>query len=129
MPDLSRDGIISQLTRTQTRLDEVLGYHYPMQVMRPPYGSLAVTPGRLSDNDVTHVILGSMRRDPLVNDGTIINTLHRYVAYVAQKYPDAFQLVRTFGTADTEPAYLLRVRYDAAGMTYPNNDPDNAKKD
>lgn len=84
---------------------------------------------RLSDNGVTHVILGSMRRDPLVNDGTIINTLHRYVAYVAQKYPDAFQLVRTFGTADTEPAYLLRVRYDAAGMTYPNNDPDNAKKD
>ena len=84
---------------------------------------------RLSDNGVTHVILGSMRRDPLVNDGTIINTLHRYVAYVAQKYPDAFQLVRTFGTADTEPAYLLRVRYDAAGMTYPNTDPDNAKKD
>ena len=28
-----------QLLRTQQKLDEMLGYHYLMQVMRPPYGS------------------------------------------------------------------------------------------
>ena len=27
------------LTRTQEQLDKVLGYHYPMQLMRPPYGN------------------------------------------------------------------------------------------
>ncbi|MBE5803596.1 MAG: hypothetical protein E7316_03690 [Clostridiales bacterium] len=35
-----RWGIRNLLLRNQERLDEVLGYHYPMQVMRPPYGTL-----------------------------------------------------------------------------------------
>ena len=49
LPDLNRDGIISQLTRTQSRLDEVLGWHYAMQVMRPPYGRLSADPSHKSD--------------------------------------------------------------------------------
>lgn len=28
-----------QMLRTQQKLDGLLGYHYPMQVMRPPYGT------------------------------------------------------------------------------------------
>ena len=56
MPDLSRDGIISQLTRTQTRLDEVLGWHYAMQVMRPPYGRLSADPSHKSDLWVVEAI-------------------------------------------------------------------------
>lgn len=31
--------ILNQLLRTQQQLDAVLGYHYPMSVMRPPYGN------------------------------------------------------------------------------------------
>lgn len=31
--------IIFQLQRTQQQLDAVLGYHYPMRMMRPPYGN------------------------------------------------------------------------------------------
>ncbi len=27
-----------QMLRTQQKVDELLGYHYPMQVMRPPFG-------------------------------------------------------------------------------------------
>ena len=56
LPDLSRDGIISQLTRTQTRLDEVLGWHYAMQVMRPPYGRLSADPSHKSDLWVVEAI-------------------------------------------------------------------------
>jgi len=33
-------NIRNVLLRNQERLDEVLGYHYPMQVMRPPFGEL-----------------------------------------------------------------------------------------
>lgn len=33
-------NIRNALLRNQERLDEVLGFHYPMQVMRPPYGRL-----------------------------------------------------------------------------------------
>ena len=31
-------GIRFELLRTQQKLDELLGYHYAMQVLRPPYG-------------------------------------------------------------------------------------------
>ena len=56
LPDLNRDGIISQLTRTQSRLDEVLGWHYAMQVMRPPYGRLSADPSHKSDLWVVEAI-------------------------------------------------------------------------
>lgn len=56
LPDLNRDGIISQLTRTQSRLDEVLGWHYVMQVMRPPYGRLSADPSHKSDLWVVEAI-------------------------------------------------------------------------
>lgn len=36
---LSSRDIRFQMLRTQQKIDEMLGYHYPMQVMRPPYGS------------------------------------------------------------------------------------------
>ena len=36
---LSTRDIRFQMHRTQQKLDEMLGYHYPMQVMRPPFGS------------------------------------------------------------------------------------------
>ena len=35
---LDRRHIKFQMLRTQQKLDEVLGYHYPMQVLRPPQG-------------------------------------------------------------------------------------------
>lgn len=39
LTDLSDPQIRFQMLRTQQKLDEMLGYHYPMQVMRPPFGS------------------------------------------------------------------------------------------
>lgn len=36
---LSARDIRYQMLRTQQKIDELLGYHYPMQVMRPPFGS------------------------------------------------------------------------------------------
>jgi len=32
--------IMNQLNRCQERLDEVMGVHYPMQMMRPPFGNV-----------------------------------------------------------------------------------------
>ena len=37
---LKEDQILSQLRRCQNRLNEVLGFEYPMQMMRPPYGEI-----------------------------------------------------------------------------------------
>jgi hypothetical protein len=59
-------------------------------------------------NKVTHVILGSLRRNPKKADGYIINTLHRMMEPVARKYPQKLRLVKQMG--DSEPAYLYEVR-------------------
>lgn len=56
LPDLSVSRIISQLKRTQEKLDRVLGWHYPMQVMRPPYGRLSTNPDKKSDLRVVEAI-------------------------------------------------------------------------
>ena len=40
LPKQKRSTIYAQVMRTQAILDEVLGYHYPIQVFRPPYGNM-----------------------------------------------------------------------------------------
>ena len=42
LPDQTQSTIVNNLGRVQQRLDEVLGYHYQMRVMRPPYGNIRV---------------------------------------------------------------------------------------
>src|SRR5215207_7433555 len=39
MSDLSQKRMRLELRRTQEAVDEALGYHYPMVLMRPPYGN------------------------------------------------------------------------------------------
>ena len=56
LPDLSERAIKRQLSKTQERLDEILGQHYPMQVMRPPYGRLSTDPDKKSDMRVVEAI-------------------------------------------------------------------------
>lgn len=38
MSEMSPEQMRGELRRTQKAVDEALGYHYPMAVMRPPYG-------------------------------------------------------------------------------------------
>lgn len=61
------------------------------------------------ENMVTHVLLGSLRRNPKKPDGYIINTLHRMLQPVATKYPEKIKLVKQIG--ETEPAYLYEINY------------------
>ena len=54
LPQMTREDIIKSLTDVQIPLDEVLGYHYPMQVMRPPYGNT-----RIGNESNIHVVRSS----------------------------------------------------------------------
>lgn len=58
---------------------------------------------------VSHVLLGSLRRNPAKADGSVINTLHRIVQPVMEKYPDKIKQVHQEGTI--EPAYLFQINY------------------
>ena len=62
---------------------------------------------RFKNEKVEYVILASLRRNPAKNDGYIINTVHRLLQPVAQKYPSKLSLVKQIG--ETEPAYLYRI--------------------
>lgn len=56
LPDLNAEQIKQSLSRTQEKLDKLLGHSYGMQVMRPPYGSLSKYPDRKSDLWVVEAI-------------------------------------------------------------------------
>lgn len=56
LPELSRSGILRQLEKTESRLNELLGCDYDMQVMRPPYGDLSSKPNLMSEIWVVETI-------------------------------------------------------------------------
>ncbi len=74
--------------------------------------------GQLKEKGITHALLASLRKNPEVNNGEVINTLHRYMAYIAQKYPAVFELEHQIGT--DEPAYLFRINYSKANAVIEN---------
>jgi hypothetical protein len=65
---------------------------------------------RFRSNGVTHVLLSSLRRNPIKQDGYIINTIHRLLQPVIEKYPGSLELIKTEGTS--EQAYLYKINYD-----------------
>jgi len=60
-------------------------------------------------NKVTHLLIASLRSDPKVNSGSIINTLHNIAQPIVQKYPEKLKLVKEIG--DSEQAYLYEIKY------------------
>ena len=66
----------------------------------------------LKEHNVTHIIVANLRRDPLVPNGQVINTIHRSMKFIIDKYPDAFELCGRCGDDDNEPSYLFSVNYD-----------------
>ncbi len=64
---------------------------------------------QLKGNGVTHVILASLRRNPTRNDGYIINTVHRMMQPIAEKYPAKLTLIKQIG--ESESSYLYKINY------------------
>lgn len=56
LPDLIPSKVISQLDKTEKRLNEVLGYEYEMRMMRPPFGDLSNKDGLMSELWVVEAI-------------------------------------------------------------------------
>ena len=72
----------------------------------------------LKTNGVTHVIVASLRRDPLHKGLGIINTVHRYVSYIIHRYPRFIREIGHMGNADDEPAYIYALDYKMAEPQY-----------
>jgi hypothetical protein len=66
----------------------------------------------LRKNRVSYVIVASLRANPNMNTGNIINNIQRYLYFVEQKYPGILTLVHQIGNDAEEPAWLYRIDYN-----------------
>lgn len=58
---------------------------------------------------VKYILLPTLRMNPKKNNGRYINTIHRMLQPVAEKYPQKLKLIKTIGT--DEPTYLYQIDY------------------
>ena len=58
---------------------------------------------------IQYVILANLRMNPQKNNGRIVNTIHRMLGPVYQKYPEKLKLVKTIGTI--EKCELFEIKY------------------
>lgn len=58
---------------------------------------------------VSHILVASLRMNPYMQTENVINTMHRLVQPIVEKYPNKLELVQTIG--ESEPAYLLKINY------------------
>jgi hypothetical protein len=66
----------------------------------------------LKKSRVSYIIVASLRANPNMNTGNIINNIQRYLYFVEQKYPGILTLVHQIGDNNGEPAWLYRVDYN-----------------
>lgn len=65
---------------------------------------------KLKKDNVSYLILASLRADPNVADpANIVATIHRYAMKIAEKYPNAIKITHTVGR--DEPSYLVQIIY------------------
>jgi hypothetical protein len=66
----------------------------------------------LKKNRVSYVIVASLRANPNMNTGNIINNIQRYLYFIEQKYPGILTLVHQIGDNEGEPSWLYRLDYN-----------------
>ncbi len=71
----------------------------------------------LRKNKVDYVIVASLRANPNLNTGNIINNIQRYLYFVEQKYPGILSVVHQIGANEQEePAWLYKINYSNFGL-------------
>jgi len=63
----------------------------------------------LKKTHARYFLVASLRSNPLVADGNVLNGIHRLIAPVARKYPQKIKLIRQEGAS--EQAQLFEVQY------------------
>jgi hypothetical protein len=63
----------------------------------------------LKSRNIHYAILASLRRNPLVNDGRYVTTIHKLIEPVSVKYPDKIHLIKVIG--DDEYSLLYKIDY------------------
>ncbi|HEC43922.1 MAG TPA: hypothetical protein ENI20_13960 [Bacteroides sp.] len=81
---------------------------------------IAVIPDTLVNllrrGNVDYIIRASLRLNPAQKTDRTINTVHRYLYYIEQKYYGIFSQVSQVGRNEDEPAYLFRIHWERFGL-------------
>ena len=98
------------------RLTKDSGYQRPIKTVQDSLTADDIKDklkGYKKVSDITKIIIGSHMRyftkDPKKNNGLVVNTLHRMMQPIAEKYPQKLKLIKTIGTI--EPTYLYEIDY------------------
>ncbi len=67
-------------------------------------------------NKVDYVLTANLRRNMLVKNGQIINTVERYMAFIEDKYQGIMTKVTQIGDDENEPAAIMKINYERAGI-------------
>jgi hypothetical protein len=90
------------------------------QVRTSKQSCFAVSPDSLINtlhkNKVDYVIVASLRANPNMNTGNIINNIQRYLYFVEQKYPGILSVTHQIGGNTEEPAWLYKINYQFYGL-------------
>jgi hypothetical protein len=86
-----------------------------------PQSCFAVSPDSLlytlRRNKVNYIIVASLRANPNMNTGNIVNNIQRYLFFVEQKYPGILKVVYQIGsTPEEEPTWLYQMNYQYFGL-------------
>ncbi len=86
---------------------------------------IAIVPDSLVNlllrSNVDYIIRGSLRLNPAQKTDRVINTVHRYLYYMEQKYPGIFSQVSQIGDNQDEPAHLFMIHWERYGLDQEGN--------
>ncbi len=110
----------------QSRLQQInLDYKTDLDFLRDRIAAsgkpgIAVVPDSLINllrrGNVDYMIRGNLRLNPAQKTNRVINTVHRYMYYIEQKYYGIFSQVTQIGGNQDEPAYLFRIHWEKFGL-------------
>jgi hypothetical protein len=90
------------------------------RISKSTQNCFAVSPDSLINSlrksKVEYVIVASLRANPNMKTGNIINNIQRYLFFVEQKYPGILTEVHQIGQDDGEPAWLYQINYKFYGL-------------
>jgi hypothetical protein len=87
---------------------------------------VAVVPDSLVNlllrGNVDYIIRGNLRLNPSQKTNRVINTIHRYMYYMNERYYGIFKQISRIGENENEPAYLFQIQWDRYDLKKPGGD-------
>ena len=118
-PEQYKPGYLSILQQYNVKVEtdlEIL--HDRIRTSGKP--GIAVVPDSLINllhrSNVDYLIRGNLRLNPAQKTERVINTVHRYMYFMEQKYYGIFSQTHQIGDNNGEPAYLFQIHWERFGL-------------